>query len=203
MTSAFDATASDFERYRSLPSEAVLAIRSTIWNALPLPLSARVLDVGAGTGRIAKAFFAAGDFYVGVDMSLAMLQDFRASSENCFLAQADGRQLPFRDGTFDLVLLMQVLSSLDDWPEVLKEVRRIVRSGGVVAVGHTVSPESGIDVRLKRQLTTILEEMHVAWRRPEEPRRQALAWLKFVALRHLRVKAASWNVSTSADEFLR
>jgi ubiquinone/menaquinone biosynthesis C-methylase UbiE len=132
-----------------------------------------------------------------------MLQEFRAGSENCFLAQADGRQLPFRDGTFDLVLLMQVLSSLDDWPAVLEEVRRVVRSGGVVAVGHTVSPESGIDVKLKRQLTTILEEMHVAWRRPEEPRRQALAWLKSVALRHLRIKAASWNVSTSAEEFLR
>jgi len=202
MTSVFDATASDFERYRALPSEAVQAIRSSILTAARFPSMPRVLDLGAGTGRIGKAFIAAGDFYVGVDMSLSMLQKFPDDSESCLLVQADARQLPFRDGAFDLVLLMQVLSSVDDWPAVLTEVRRILRSGGIVVVGHTVGPESGIDNQLKRHLRAILEGMQLAWPRPQESRRQALAWLESAAVRHIHLNAASWNVNTTAEEFL-
>ncbi len=202
MTSAFDATASSFERYRALPSNAPDAIRSAIWAATTLPSSARVLDLGAGTGRIGKAFVAAGDFYVGVDASLAMLREFSANSKSCFLTQADGRQLPFRDGAFDIVLLMQVLSGVGEWQAVLNETRRVLRPGGSVAVGHAISPESGIDAQLKRRLRTILEQMGVAWHRPQESRQQALAWLHSSAARHVHSQAASWNINTTVAEFL-
>ena len=202
MQSNFDSTASNFEHYRSLPAEVPKAIRAAIWQVLRRSTTARVLDIGAGTGRIGKAFAAAGDFYVGVDASLAMLREFPATSTGCFLAQADGRQLPFRDGTFDVVLLMQVLSGIGDWQEILSETRRVLLPGGSVAVGHTLSPESGIDAQLKGRLTAILEEMEVAWYRPKESRRQALAWLESSAVRHVRGPAASWNVITTPQEFL-
>jgi ubiquinone/menaquinone biosynthesis C-methylase UbiE len=206
-TSVYDATASSFERYRSLPSYVVGAIRSAIWTAARLPDQARVLDLGAGTGRIGKAFLAAGDFYVGVDSSLAMLQEFSTKSEfreskTCLLAQADGRQLPFQNGFFDLVLLVQVLSAAGNWREMLDECRRVLRPGGIVAVGHKRSPESGIDAQLKRQLVAVLEEMQVPWHQPRESRRQALAWLESASVRHWHRDAASWKVTTSAEEFL-
>jgi ubiquinone/menaquinone biosynthesis C-methylase UbiE len=206
-TSVYDTTASSFERYRSLPSYVVEAIRSAIWTAVRLPDQARVLDLGAGTGRIGKAFLAAGDFYVGVDSSLAMLQEFSAKSEfreskTCLLAQADGRQLPFQNGFFDLVLLVQVLSAAGNWREMLDECRRVLRPGGIVAVGHKRSPESGIDAQLKRQLVAVLEEMQVPWHQPRESRRQALAWLESASVRHWHRDAASWKVTTSAEEFL-
>ena len=202
MQSNFDPTASNFERYRSLPAEVPRAIRAAIWGALRLSTAARVLEIGAGTGRIGKAFVAAGDFYVGVDTSLAMLQEFPATSKSCILAQADGRQLPFRDGTFDVVLLMQVLSGIGDWQGILSETRRVLLPGGSVAVGHTISPESGIDAQLKRQLAAILEEMGVAWHRPKESRQRALAWLESSAVRHVSAQAASWNVIATPQEFL-
>src|SRR5436305_10713770 len=111
--SAFDLTASSFERQRSLPRETVEAVRPAIWSGAQLPQRAWVLDLGAGTGRMAKSFLAAGDIYFGVDSSLAMLQEFSAKpelrkSDSHFLAQADGRQLPFRNCVFDVILLMQV-----------------------------------------------------------------------------------------------
>ena len=46
----------------------------------------------------AKLSIAAGDFYVGIDTSLAMLREFPATSGDCVLVQADGRDLPFHDG---------------------------------------------------------------------------------------------------------
>jgi ubiquinone/menaquinone biosynthesis C-methylase UbiE len=178
--SIYDTTASTFERYRSLPSSVVESIRSAIWTEARLPDQARVLDLGAGTGRIGKAFLAAGDFYVGVDSSLGMLQEFSAKpefreSKTSLLAQAEGCQLPFQNAVFDLVLLMQVLSAAN-WRPMLDECRRVLRPGGIVAVGHTRSPESGVDAQLKRQLVAIFEAMRIPWRQPKESRRQALAW---------------------------
>jgi ubiquinone/menaquinone biosynthesis C-methylase UbiE len=206
-TSAYDTAASSFERHRALPNSAVEAIRSVIWSVTRLPEQARVLDVGAGTGRIGRAFLAAGDFYVGVDSSQAMLQEFSTKSEfreskTSLLAQAEGRQLPFHNASFDLVLLMQVLSAAGDWRQMLDECRRVLRPGGAIVGGHTRSPESGIDAQLKGRLAAILEEMQVSWHQPRESRRQALAWLEAASVRHWYREAASWKVITSAEEFL-
>jgi ubiquinone/menaquinone biosynthesis C-methylase UbiE len=205
-TSVYDTTASTFERYRSLPSTVVEAVRSAIRNTARLPEQARVLDLGAGTGRIGKAFLAAGDFYVGVDSSLGMLQEFSAKpefreSKTSLLAQAEGHQLPFKNASFDLVLLMQVLNSAN-WRPMLDECLRVLRPGGIIGVGHTKSPESGVDAQLKRRLAAILEDMHVPWHQPREWRRQALAWLEDVSAHHWHCDAARWKVTTSAEEFL-
>jgi SAM-dependent methyltransferase len=161
-----------------------------------------VLDIGAGTGRIGKVFIAAGDSYVGVDTSLAMLREFPATAGNCMLVQADGKELPFEDSSFDVVLLFQVLSSLDDWRGVLKEVRRVLRPGGCVAIGHTAGPESGIDARLKHELTAILSEMQVEPHKPGQSRRKALAWLESSSVRHVHSSVTSWSVTTIPREFL-
>jgi ubiquinone/menaquinone biosynthesis C-methylase UbiE len=205
-TSVYDTTAATFERYRSLPPYVVESIRSAIWAETRLPDQARVLDLGAGTGRIGKAFLAAGDFYVGVDSSFGMLQEFAGKpefreSKTCFLAQAEGSQLPFQDAIFDLVLLMQVLNSAN-WRPILDECLRVLQPGGIVAVGQTKSPESGVDAQLKRQLAAILEAMQVPWHQPREWRRQALAWLEVASVRHWHRKAARWKVTTNAQEFL-
>ena len=203
MSSPFDSAAPTFERHRSFPAEVPQAIRSAIWSAVGLSAPARVLDIGAGTGRIGRAFVAAGDSYFGVDTSLAMLREFSPSSANCTLTQADGSHLPFPDGSFDVVLLMQVLSGASDWKAIVSEARRVVRSGGSVAVGHTVNPESGIDAQLKRHLKGILEELNVDSFRPEHSRRQALEWLDAAAAHHVHVEAASWNAAATPEAFLR
>jgi ubiquinone/menaquinone biosynthesis C-methylase UbiE len=203
MTFPFDSTASTFERHRSLPTEVPEAIRSAIWSAVGLSAPARVLDIGAGTGRIGRAFVAAGDTYFGVDTSLAMLREFSANSSNCTLTQADGSHLLFPDGSFDIVLLMQVLSGASDWKGIVSEARRVVRSGGGVVVGHTVNPESGIDAQLKRHLKGVLEELKVDLFRPEQSRRRALEWLEVAAVRHVHLIVASWNATATPEAFLQ
>jgi ubiquinone/menaquinone biosynthesis C-methylase UbiE len=203
MNSTFDSTASTFERHRSFPKGVPEAIRSAIWSAVGLSAPARVLDIGAGTGRIGRAFVVAGDTYVGVDTSLAMLQEFSANSSNCTLTQADGSHLPFSDGSFDVVLLMQVLTGANDWKGIVSEARRVVRSGGCVVVGHTINPDSGIDAQLKRHLKGVLEELQVDPFRPEQSRRQALEWLDVGAVRHVHLVVAEWNATATPEAFLQ
>ena len=75
-TSDFDAIADDFDRFRALPDGVPRTIRDTIWAALDCASAGRLLDLGAGTGRIGEAFVAAGDRYIGVDASARMLACF-------------------------------------------------------------------------------------------------------------------------------
>jgi ubiquinone/menaquinone biosynthesis C-methylase UbiE len=203
MNSTFDSTASTFERHRSLPKGVPEAIRTAIWSAAGLSASARVLDIGAGTGRIGRAFVAAGDAYVGIDTSLAMLHEFPVSSSNYTLLEADGCHLPFADGSFDVVLLMHVLGGASDWKGIVDEARRVVRRGGCVAVGQTINPESGFDAQLKRRLKCILEELKVDSSNPQQSRRQALEWLDGAAVRHVHLIAASWEITATPEAFLQ
>jgi ubiquinone/menaquinone biosynthesis C-methylase UbiE len=203
MTSSFDSVASNFERFRALPSGVPEVIRSAIWTAVQITPPARVLDLGAGTGRFGKAFIEAGDDYVGVDNSLSMLHEFQSSSRKAFLAQADGRQLPFNNRVFDVVLLMHFLSGADDWQRVIDEALRVCRRGGIIVVGSTVSPESGIDTQLKQQLKVILEEMGIAWHRTRQAHREALRYLELLATRHVHAKATAWNVLATSQDFLQ
>jgi len=75
MSSAYDAGATHFESHRALPNGAMQAIRATILRAAGI-LAPRILDLGAGSGRIGWPFAAANDDYVGVDLSLGMLNEF-------------------------------------------------------------------------------------------------------------------------------
>lgn len=203
MSSAFDASASTFEHHRSLPRDVPEAIRAAIWSEAGLSGHARVLDIGAGTGRIGKAFVNAGDSYFGIDTSRAMLQEFPVSSENCTLIQTDGNRLPFPDDSFDVVLLMQVLSGTSDWKGIVSEGRRVVRSGGRVAVGHTISPESGIDAQLKRCLKAVLRELNVDSFGQEQSRQRALEWLEIASVHQVHVVASSWSATVSPESFLQ
>jgi predicted TPR repeat methyltransferase len=65
----YDAAAATFDRHRKLPEGVAQAIRGAVLRALDL-MRPRLVDLGAGTGRIGRAFVEAGDAYVGVDVSL-------------------------------------------------------------------------------------------------------------------------------------
>lgn len=178
------------------------AIRKAIWDSTRKPRSSPVLEVGAGTGRIGKAFVEAGDSYVGVDISRPMLRQFHAHAAHACLIQADGGRLPFHDTSFGLVLLMHVLSGIENWRKLLGETVRVITPGGFVVVGHTTDSMAGIDARMKRQLSYILERLGVVWRNAKKSREEPLEWLHMGASERMQVTAASWTAERTAREFL-
>ncbi len=131
-----------------------------------------------------------------------MLREFLAQSHTACLLQSDGARLPFADGAFDVVMLMQVLSGARDGQALLHEVRRVLRPHGVVVVGHTATHAAGVDAQLKRRLSEILREMGVAWHEPQKARREALVWLESSAVCRNQIRAASWIASRTPREFL-
>src|SRR3954469_17900523 len=120
--SVYDVAAPSFERHRALPDGVPEAIRALVLEAVDAA-SPRLLDLGAGTGRIGIAFVAARDDYVGVDLSFGMLSEFKRRAAECArapsLLQADGERLPFADASFDAILLIQVFGGMRGWRRLL------------------------------------------------------------------------------------
>jgi ubiquinone/menaquinone biosynthesis C-methylase UbiE len=99
----------------------------------------RVLDVATGTGEAAAMSIPiVGDtgFVVGADISLAMVTSarIRLDAPLFWPVNADGQLLPFRDGVFDAVVCQLGLQFFPDPAAGLSEFRRVVRTGGMVAV---------------------------------------------------------------------
>jgi ubiquinone/menaquinone biosynthesis C-methylase UbiE len=167
--SRYDAAAPTYDTYRALPAGAAAAIRARVLEAAGHARRPRLLDLGAGSGRVGHAFVAAGDDYVGVDLSLGMLRQFVRRTDTAGhppgVVQADGTRLPFGDGAFDLVLLVQVWGGMDEWRPFLAEARRVLRPAGALVLGRTTMPEGGIDGRMKARLDAILADMGAAHER--------------------------------------
>ena len=104
--------------------------------AVPAP---EILDVGCGTGDLSLAFSALGPV-TGCDFCHPMLligaDKVRRSILNqpVTLLGADALSLPFADRSFDVAVSAFVLRNLADIDCGLREMRRILRPGGVLAV---------------------------------------------------------------------
>jgi glycosyltransferase involved in cell wall biosynthesis/SAM-dependent methyltransferase len=93
-----------------------------------------VLDVGAGDGRYLKFFESrlTGALVVGCEISLTRARRIRAKGFRVVVARSE--QLPFRDGAFDLVTLVEVLEHTKSPAQTLEEIHRALRPGGRLAL---------------------------------------------------------------------
>ena len=94
----------------------------------------RVLEIGVGTGLSLPHYPADVDEIVGVDPAAPMLRRARRRAadlgRDVTFSQAPGESLPFPDDSFDTVVTLAVLCSVDDQGRALAEIRRVLRPGG-------------------------------------------------------------------------
>jgi ubiquinone/menaquinone biosynthesis C-methylase UbiE len=97
--------------------------------------SRRIADIACGTGilsdRIERELHP--DAIYGVDMSDGMLNQARARSNRVQWLRGPAEQLPFDDGALDAVVTTSAFHFFDQ-PAALREFRRVLASGGLVAV---------------------------------------------------------------------
>jgi ubiquinone/menaquinone biosynthesis C-methylase UbiE len=101
----------------------------------------RVLDVGCGTGIVARRavpIVGLGGRVVGIDPTPPMLAMARAAAANEGLAiewhQGSATKLPFPDHSFDVVLSQQVLQFIPDKSAAVREMHRVLADGGHVGI---------------------------------------------------------------------
>ena len=150
MNIPFDELVDTFEATRGLPllaQEGLIKLVDDLAEGSRL----RILDVGAGVGRLSLPMLMRGHDVVAIDISPAMLAQMAlklaAASPligSCRLVRANVVALPFAEDTFEAALIANVLYLVTDWRAALTEVSRVLQPDGAllfVIERSTSSPE--------------------------------------------------------------
>jgi len=123
---SFESVAADYERHRpEYPEEALR------WAAAQLGLEpgARVLDVGAGTGKLTRGLVAVGFEVVAVDPGGPMLDQLRTAVPEAEAVVAPAESIPLPDESVDAAFAGQAYHWFDR-ERALPELQRVIRPGG-------------------------------------------------------------------------
>ena len=118
-----------YDDYRSYPEsliKKIIALGS-------ISQGKKVLDLGCGTGNMASQLrrVIKADV-IGVDASFDMLKVAKGKSLEVICADIDNQRLPFRDGSFDTVIVAYVIHQIKNLAFLLSECYRVLRDGVLV-----------------------------------------------------------------------
>lgn len=114
-------------------------IRKALFDSIDVPAGSKVLEIGCGPGDVLKELMgvkSAGEA-VGIDPSPVMVETAKkrhAHSQGLSFVVGDGRELPFDDSSFDLVLFHTTLVHVPRADAALAEAFRVLKVGGRVVI---------------------------------------------------------------------
>lgn len=146
----YDWTASRYDRIKQFqPDDEEWFLARPLREAMRMVPEPLVLDVGTGTGRLPAALFTGSDFrgqVVGLDLSRGMLRQaqrkLNGAGERTFWLWSDAMELPFEADAFDAVVCLEALEFTPDPRQVVREMVRVLRPGGLLLVTNRVGRQS-------------------------------------------------------------
>jgi len=111
----------------------------------------RTLDVGCGTGRNLP-LYGASVRVIGLDPAWPSLLRARRRRPDAPLVQGSAEALPFRSATFDTVVSGLVFCSVPDASQGLREVRRVLKPGGMLRMLEHVRSTKPWKARMQDRL---------------------------------------------------
>jgi SAM-dependent methyltransferase len=141
----------------------------------------RLLDVGCGEGRHCFGALERGARVVGLDLDLDSLRTghgplrarARERGGSGVMLRGDAFHLPFRDARFDRAICSEVMEHVHDYPAAARELARVVRPGGTVAVTVPTATSEALYLRARRRLLRVAGRPHPDLPAPRARRRAA------------------------------
>lgn len=90
----------------------------------------KILEIGCGTGLNLELFRKMGYESFGVDIKISSLKE----GEDKNILKGNAINLPFKEGGFNKVFILDVLEHIEKYEDVLKEVHRILEVGGEIYI---------------------------------------------------------------------
>ncbi len=145
----------DYRRFYEClaPFYAAAARAIPVWLAYarralpPMPPDGRVLEVGPGPGLLLEELAGRHQLVAGVDLALGMVRQaqrrLRRAGLLVCLVQGDATHLPYAAGSFDGVLGTFAFGAIPDGLAAMREMARVLRPGGVLALVEACVPSDG------------------------------------------------------------
>jgi len=126
----------DCEGFRDFSSGGISARHKKVLAYLEVKPQQRVIDIGCGRGELVRECNRLGAWAIGIDYSPAAVRISHHTAKQGVIITASATHLPFRGGTFDKVILIDVVEHLDksDLCVCLGEINRVLRRGGVLLI---------------------------------------------------------------------
>jgi ubiquinone/menaquinone biosynthesis C-methylase UbiE len=159
----FTQQAASFAASASLTDEAHVA---RLVDAVGDAGRGRVLDVACGPGIVTAALAATATEVVAFDLTPEMLVKARercakAGRTNVAFQEGSATSLPFADASFDAAVTRLSFHHFVEPRDVLAEMLRVVKPGGVVAVADVVSTEAPDKAAVQNAIETLRDPSHV------------------------------------------
>ncbi|MHC5118452.1 MAG: class I SAM-dependent methyltransferase, partial [Planctomycetota bacterium] len=90
----------------------------------------KVLELGCGTGALAHFLHTTGTAVIGSDIAKTAIDHARKCYPETEFRTHSAEELPYEDGSFDIVMSFDVLEHLPNVDQHLREVRRVVKADG-------------------------------------------------------------------------
>ncbi len=169
---SFDRAAETYDQTRALPEGIARELTGALLSEIAAAGADRILEVGVGTGRIARPLAERGIRVLAIDISPRMLARLREQVEPSQmqpdLILGDATRLPLASESFPAVLVFHVLHLVSPWQTALEELRRVLAPGGILVCDGTEAARVG---------EAMLEE----WRAAMSKLREMMAARNFVA----------------------
>ncbi len=166
----------------------------------------RLLDVGCGPGTLTLDLGIRVRSVTALEQGVEALDLVRAEAARCGasgveFAVGDVHALPFEDGEFDVVHAHQVLQHVADPVRALGEMRRVTRSGGIVAArdsDYTAFAWYPLSPELDSWMALYQRCARANGGEPDAGRR-LLSWAQRAGFAEVASSASTWCFATSED----
>ena len=109
------------------------AVVERIISSAKSPCDLSILDLGSGEG-FTSSLFAELNKVISYDISLLRLKRQVPSAENYFLINGGAEILPFRNSSFDLIILQDVIEHIENRNQVSDEISRLLKKKGIIYI---------------------------------------------------------------------